>query len=583
LGVVFKGPDPLDGAAILDEGAGFGVSGYSAPNFLAFNSSSILSDGGVPGPPEEILFFGHASYVEIFAGSLSGAGNPLTMMAYDADGVLVGSDDLILGAALQPLTITANHIARVVIDSPATAFVLDDLTFVPEAVPEIMDFDDEPQPALFSNTTALRDDYSYLGILFDGPGPLDGGAILDETSSFLVEGYSPPNHLSFSKIAMLSDGGIPRPPETVHFATPLSAIQIYAGSGGGVTGIVTMEAFDEFGASLGSDSVPIEPLLQPLTIVAEGIVRVEIDHDDNFLVVDDMLFIRQDIVTIDFDDAVQPPLFADTAALRDEYLACEVRFNPDVLLDGGAILDQASAFGVLGFSPRNFLAFNSAFGYPGGGIAGPPERIQFLRPAAFVQMFAGSAQSGIVRARAFAADDTLLEESVINTATEMQQLAITADLIDHVEVTSTVPYFVIDDLSYVLVPTYEIAGRVWHDVNQNGIQDTGEPGFNGATVDLYDSNDCSDPSPMATAVSGSAGPDGSYAFSNLIEDTYCLQVSDIPDHWVFSPQNQGADDSVDSDAEMDGRIVDILLTEDALHMDAGIMQYKIYLPVILAP
>lgn len=456
LGAIFRGSGPLDGGAILDESSGFTVTGYSAPNFLAFNLSAPLNNGGIPKPPEEILFLGHASFVEILAGSVAGAGQPISMMAYDADGLLVGSDDLILGSAMQPLTITADHIARVVIDSPAVNFLLDDLTFVPEAVPEIIDFDDEPQPAFFTDTTALRDDYSHLGILFQGLGPLDGGAILDETSNFLVEGYSPPNHLAFNKGLTLSDGGIPRPPETVRFATPLSAIQIYAGSGGGMTGNVTMEAFDEFGASLGADSVPIQPLLQPLTIAAEGIVRIEINHDDLALVVDDMLFIRQDIVTIDFDDAVQPPLFVETAALRDEYLACEVRFNPGVPFDGGAVLDQNSSFGVSGFSPRNFLAFYSGTTYPDGGIAGPPERIQFLRPAAFVQLYAGSASSGIVRARAYDAGDILLGEAVINTAANMQPLAITAGLIDHVVVTSTVTGFVVDDLTYVLEPVYEI-------------------------------------------------------------------------------------------------------------------------------
>jgi hypothetical protein len=172
---------------------------------------------------------------------------------------------------------------------------------------------------------------------------------------------------------------------------------------------------------------------------------------------------------------------------------------------------------------------------------------------------------------------------VINTVAELQPLTLTANLIDYVVVTSTVPGFVIDDLTYVLMPTYEISGRVWHDANQNGIQDTGESGFNGAMVDLYDNNDCSGSSPVATAVSGSADAEGSYAFTGLLEDSYCLQVSGLPDHWVFSPQGQGGGDDVDSDAGADGHMVDIVLTEDALHMDAGIMQFKVYLPVVLAP
>jgi hypothetical protein len=54
------------------------------------------------------------------------------MEAFDAAGNSLGSDSLPLAPALAPLSITANRIAYVVINSPAY-FVLDDLAFLPAA------------------------------------------------------------------------------------------------------------------------------------------------------------------------------------------------------------------------------------------------------------------------------------------------------------------------------------------------------------------------------------------------------------------------------------------------------------------
>jgi hypothetical protein len=130
LGVVFSGPSALDGGAILDECGGFGVTGYSPPSFLAFNNGSVLSGGGVPRGPETI-WFNHApaSFVQISGGSASGAGQTLTMDAYDAGGTLVATNSMTLSSTLQPLSVSYSGIARVVIDTPATVFVLDDLQF----------------------------------------------------------------------------------------------------------------------------------------------------------------------------------------------------------------------------------------------------------------------------------------------------------------------------------------------------------------------------------------------------------------------------------------------------------------------
>ena len=63
-------------------------------------------------------------------------------------------------------------------------------------------------------------------------------------------------------------------------------------------------------------------------------------------------------------------------------------------------------------------------------------------------------------------------------------------------------------------PVYNLGDYVWNDLNKNGIQDEGEPGVQGITVELFDTADCSDTSIDSTSTNGS----GLYAFSGLPQE-----------------------------------------------------------------
>ncbi len=90
-----------------------------------------------------------------------------------------------------------------------------------------------------------------------------------------------------------------------------------------------------------------------------------------------------------------------------------------------------------------------------------------------------------------------------------------------------------------------IGGKLWHDLNANGLQDAGEPyGLPGAvTVELRDSRD---------AVVGTVTPqaDGSYSFVAVQPGTYTLRF-DWPEVIGLkgSPQNRGEDETLDSDPD----------------------------------
>ncbi len=96
----------------------------------------------------------------------------------------------------------------------------------------------------------------------------------------------------------------------------------------------------------------------------------------------------------------------------------------------------------------------------------------------------------------------------------------------------------------VTTATGSIGDRVWNDADADGIQDAGESGLSGVTVELYDNDSCSGSATATTTTDSS----GNYSFDNLAPGTYSLKFV-LPSGYVFSPANQGTDDSVDSDAD----------------------------------
>jgi len=106
---------------------------------------------------------------------------------------------------------------------------------------------------------------------------------------------------------------------------------------------------------------------------------------------------------------------------------------------------------------------------------------------------------------------------------------------------------------------------VWRDINNNGIQDTGETGVGGVSVSLFTSGG-------ALVAATTTASDGSYLFSGLIPGDYYV-IFTLPDGYVFSPQNQGSNDGIDSDADgTTGQTATTTLVsgENDLSWDAGL-------------
>ncbi|OQX02939.1 MAG: hypothetical protein BWK80_56820, partial [Desulfobacteraceae bacterium IS3] len=107
---------------------------------------------------------------------------------------------------------------------------------------------------------------------------------------------------------------------------------------------------------------------------------------------------------------------------------------------------------------------------------------------------------------------------------------------------------------------------VWLDANKNGIQDAGEIGVGGVTVNLYNK--------IGTVIlsTDTTKPDGSYQFAGLAPGDYVVGF-ELPAGYTMSQPNQGADRAKDSNADMNtGKTAAITLTagENNPTIDAGV-------------
>lgn len=127
-GVKFRGLlGSNDGGAILDACSSFGVSGYSPPNFLAFNCAASMGDGGVPRLPERILFPTEMSSATLKVGSATDAGDTLKLIARGSDGKQ--RRNVTLSSALQAVSFTVPATRIKIKAGPVCELVLDDLSF----------------------------------------------------------------------------------------------------------------------------------------------------------------------------------------------------------------------------------------------------------------------------------------------------------------------------------------------------------------------------------------------------------------------------------------------------------------------
>jgi len=93
-----------------------------------------------------------------------------------------------------------------------------------------------------------------------------------------------------------------------------------------------------------------------------------------------------------------------------------------------------------------------------------------------------------------------------------------------------------------------IAKTVWYDDDGDGIQDPGESGVEGVTVELFESDGTPATDVNGNPMTTTTDPNGNYAFTDLLPGDYYVLFTP-PAGYEFSPQDAGNDDSEDSDAD----------------------------------
>jgi hypothetical protein len=139
------------------------------------------------------------------------------------------------------------------------------------------------------------------------------------------------------------------------------------------------------------------------------------------------------------------------------------------------------------------------------------------------------------------------------------------------------------DLSHdagVMYPGATVGDRVWNDLNGNGLQDAGEPGFGGATVGLhYSANTTIGDSDDVLVQTTDSDADGRYRFSGLNAGLNYYLTFQLPTSTVsltFSPQGTGGGIFPETDSNVDSLgktpIFTVSANQANLSLDAGVIE-----------
>ncbi len=96
----------------------------------------------------------------------------------------------------------------------------------------------------------------------------------------------------------------------------------------------------------------------------------------------------------------------------------------------------------------------------------------------------------------------------------------------------------VDGGFYILA---SLSNFIWNDLNENGIQDVGEPAFENVTVELFNEFDVL----VATDLTD---VNGEYLFEDLVPGNYYIKVT-RPPGYIYAPQYSGTDTALDSNAD----------------------------------
>ena len=141
-----------------------------------------------------------------------------------------------------------------------------------------------------------------------------------------------------------------------------------------------------------------------------------------------------------------PTLFSASLPLKGFYLNSKTKMN--FTAGNGGVLNSGSNFGVSGFSPPNFLAFNCGTRNSDNTTPALPLRITFSSLFSRVSMKVGNSGGGIVTLAGLNAANALIALASVNATSALQTQQITRPSPSIKKIVLTGPcVLVVDDIS----------------------------------------------------------------------------------------------------------------------------------------
>ena len=165
---------------------------------------------------------------------------------------------------------------------------------------------------------------------------------------------------------------------------------------------------------------------------------------------------NRDVIEINFDEINAPCGFVDTSPIYDQYAEFGIIFEGVSNEDGGSILNECGNFGVNGYSPPNFLAFNTQM-----GASGSAQKINFTENlASYVEIgIAQSYEGDLFSIYAYNSNDVLIATNTLYPTSDLSILSLGANDISYVIIENSQnnfsPYWIFDDLKIAFLSCEE--------------------------------------------------------------------------------------------------------------------------------